>query len=74
MAAARFVPGALCVAQALTGQVMLARRSQRSTIHFGFLRSPAGSVEGHAWLEVGDTVVVGDGPLETFTRTATFET
>lgn len=71
--AARFVPGALCVAQALTGQVMLARRDQSSTIHFGFLRSPAGTVEGHAWLEVGDTVIVGDGSLDTFTRTATFD-
>jgi hypothetical protein len=71
--AARYVPGALCVAQALAGQVMLARRGSPSTIHFGFLRSKAGAVEGHAWLEVDGAVVVGDGPLEDFTRTATFE-
>lgn len=72
--AARFVPGALCVAQSLAGQVMLARRRQPSTIHFGFLRSPSGAVEGHAWLEVDGSVVVGDGPLDSFTRTATFQT
>ena len=72
--AARFVPGALCVSQALATQVMLARRGEPSVIHFGFLRSGSGGVEGHAWLEVDGTVVIGDGALDDFTRTATFET
>lgn len=71
--AGRFVPGALCVSQALAAQVMLARRGEPSVIHFGFLRSPGGAVEGHAWLEVDGTVVIGEGGLEHFTRTATFE-
>jgi len=71
--ASRFVPGALCVSQALATQVMLARRGEPSVIHFGFLRSPGGAVEGHAWLEVEGAVVIGEGGLEDFTRTATFE-
>lgn len=71
--AAQYVPGALCVSQALATQVMLARRGEPSIIHFGFLRSQAGAVEGHAWLEVDGAVVIGDMGLDDFTRTATFE-
>lgn len=71
--AARFVPGAQCVAQSLAGQVMLARRDVHSAIHFGFVRSPAGSVTGHAWLEADGAVVTGDVGLDGFTRTALFE-
>jgi len=70
---ARFVPGALCVSQALATQVMLTRRGEGSVLHFGFLRSGAGQVEGHAWLEVDGSVVIGDGGLDSFTRTGTFE-
>ncbi len=71
--AARFVPGALCVAQSLAAQVMLASRGVPSRIHFGFRRSPQGDVSGHAWLEVSGQVVTGDEGLEDFTRTATFD-
>lgn len=71
--AARFVPGALCVAQSLAAQAMLVRRGVPSTIHFGFRRSATGAVEGHAWLEVDGRVVAGDGDLHGFTRTAVFE-
>lgn len=71
--AARFVPGALCVSQALATQVLLARRGEPSVLHFGFLRSGEGDVQGHAWLEVDGSVVIGDGGLDSFTRTATFE-
>ncbi len=71
--AARFVPGALCLAQSLGAQVMLTRRGLPSTIHVGFLRAEAGQVEGHAWLEADGQVVTGDVGLESFTRTATFE-
>ncbi|HZJ09038.1 MAG TPA: lasso peptide biosynthesis B2 protein [Trueperaceae bacterium] len=70
--AARFVPGAQCVAQSLTAQLMLARRATNSTIHFGFLRRKPGAVEGHAWLEAAGEVVTGDVGLDNFTRTATF--
>lgn len=72
--AARFVPGARCVAQSLAGQTMLARRGVPSTIQFGFRRGAQGAVEGHAWLEVSGQIVAGDGDLAGFTRTAVFET
>lgn len=71
--AARFVPGALCLAQSLVAQAMLTRRGVPSTIHVGFLRSEGGQIEGHAWLEGHGQVVTGDIGLDRFTRTATFE-
>ena len=72
--AARYVPGAQCLAQSLSAQVMLARRGLPSIIHFGFLRSSeTGELEGHAWLEAQGQIVTGDVGLDNFTRTATFE-
>ncbi|HEX7040346.1 MAG TPA: lasso peptide biosynthesis B2 protein [Trueperaceae bacterium] len=71
--AARFVPGARCVARSLAAQAMLARRGVPSRVHFGFRRLPDGTVDGHAWVEVGGAVVAGDVGLDDFTRTATFD-
>lgn len=71
--AARFVPGARCVAQSLAAQAMLVRRGVPSTIQFGFRRKDDGAVEGHAWLEATGRIVAGDGDLRGFTRTAVFE-
>ncbi len=71
--AARFVPGAMCVAQSLAAQAMLVRRGVPSRVHFGFRRLPDGSVDGHAWVEVEGAVVAGDVGLDDFTRTATFD-
>lgn len=72
-AAARFVPGALCVAQSLATQAMLVRRGVPSRVHFGFRRLPDGQVTGHAWVEVDGAVVAGDVGLDDFTRTAVFD-
>lgn len=71
--AARFVPGARCVAQSLAAQAMLVRRGVPSTLQFGFKRADDGSVQGHAWLEATGRIVAGDGDLRDFTRTAVFE-
>src|SRR5690606_27945417 len=71
--AARFVPGAMCVARSLAAQAMLVKRGVPSRIHFGFRRLPDGSVDGHAWVEVAGNVVAGDVGLDDFTRTATFD-
>lgn len=71
--AARFVPGAICVARSLAAQAMLVKRGVPSRIHFGFRRLPDGSVDGHAWVEVAGNVVAGDVGLDDFTRTATFD-
>ena len=71
--AARFVPGAMCVAKSLATQAMLVKRGVPSRVHFGFRRTPEGKVDGHAWVEVDGRVVVGDVGLDDFTRTAVFD-
>ncbi len=61
--AARFVPGATCLTQALALRALLARRGRASTLTLG-VRNPVGALEAHAWLEAGGRIVLGDpGPL-----------
>jgi hypothetical protein len=61
-AAARHVPGATCLAQALTAQALLALLGTTSTLHIGVSRRPAGGLDAHAWVRcMGMTVVGGIG-------------
>lgn len=71
--AARFVPGATCLPQAMAAQALLARRGIGSTIQTGFDRTDAKGVEGHAWLVCDGEVVVGDIGLDRFVPVASFE-
>lgn len=71
--AARFVPGATCLPQAMAAQALLARRGIGSTIQTGFDRTDAKGVEGHAWLVCEGEVVVGDIGLDRFVPVASFE-
>lgn len=71
--AARFVPGATCLPQAMAAQALLARRGIGSTIQTGFDRTEAKGVEGHAWLVCDGEVVVGDIGLDRFVPVASFE-
>ena len=57
--AARFVPKASCLTQALSAQIMLTRRQIPSTLHIGVRRSETGGFEAHAWLEVAGTILLG---------------
>lgn len=47
-----------CLVQALAGQHWLASRGVGSTIHLGVKASEA-PVDAHAWLTVGDRVILG---------------
>jgi hypothetical protein len=61
--AGRHVPGARCLAQALTAQVLLALLGATSTLHIGVSRRPEGGLDAHAWVQcMGTTVVGGGGP------------
>ncbi|MFO7544718.1 MAG: lasso peptide biosynthesis B2 protein [Trueperaceae bacterium] len=71
--AARFVPGATCLPQAMAAQALLARRGIGSIIQTGFDRTDAKGVEGHAWLVCDGEVVVGDIGLDRFVPVASFE-
>lgn len=57
--AARFVPGASCLTQALSGQLILARRGKSSQVRIGVARDDQGRFVAHAWLIAGDRVVLG---------------
>jgi hypothetical protein len=58
--AARFVPRATCVTQALAARILLARRGLASEVCYGGGRLQ-GRIIAHAWLESGGRVIVGGG-------------
>ena len=58
-AAARLVPFATCLTQALAGQYMLARSGKASQIRIGINRDAAPKLAAHAWLISGDHIVLG---------------
>jgi hypothetical protein len=57
--AAWFVPGATCLTQALSGQILLSRQGVSSTIRLGIDRTQTETIEAHAWLVSGDRIVLG---------------
>ena len=65
--AARRIPGASCLTQALALQWLLARTGQSSQIHVGVTKHGARGIESHAWLESGGEILIGgDEPLDRF--------
>ena len=62
--AARIVPGASCLTQALAAQFLLARSGHRSQIQIGVARDAGGRFLAHAWLISNGRVVVGGSPRE----------
>lgn len=57
--AARLVPGASCLTQALSGQFILARRGKASQIRIGVARDDEGRFIAHAWLISAGKIVLG---------------
>jgi hypothetical protein len=55
--AARYVPGASCLTQALTAQLLLSWCGIASRLHVGVSR--AQNFEAHAWLEYNGRVLLG---------------
>ncbi len=62
--AARLVPGASCLTQALAAQYLLARAGCRSHLQVGVARDPAGRFLAHAWLVSDGKVVIGGSSRE----------
>src|SRR5579862_4304800 len=66
-AAARRIPGASCLTQALALQHLLARAGESAEVHIGVARDSARGFEAHAWLEHRGAILVGDnGELERY--------
>jgi hypothetical protein len=58
-AAARRVPRATCLTQALATQIMLGRRGHRTSLQLGIMKTEAGKMDAHAWLEREGKVLIG---------------
>lgn len=76
--ASRLVPKASCLTQAITAQVMLARRGQAARLQIGVARGEEAKFEAHAWIECRDRIIIGGlgrGGIETqrFTPLVSFD-
>jgi hypothetical protein len=66
-AAARRIPGASCLTQALALQYLLARAGESAEVHIGVAKDDARGFEAHAWLEHRGAILVGDnGELDRY--------
>ena len=75
-AASRRVPGrSTCLSRALTVQALLARAGCASRLQVGVMRGAQGAVEGHAWVEYEDGILIGGTAEEIaqFSRLAAFD-
>jgi hypothetical protein len=57
--AARAIPAATCLTQALAAQVLLARSGHPAALRLGTRRTGA-SLAAHAWLEDDQGIIFGD--------------
>jgi hypothetical protein len=57
--AARYVPRATCLVQALAGHILFSKYGYSTSIKIGVL-TDNGEFEAHAWLEHKDSVVLGE--------------
>lgn len=56
---AKFVPGALCLAQSIVAQRKLARLGLRTTIRIGVKSDDKAQLAAHAWLLLDDRIIMG---------------
>ena len=59
MVASHYIPGAICLAQALATQVLLERRGYPTQLRIGFTRGKGGQMSAHAWVESEGRVAIG---------------
>jgi Transglutaminase-like superfamily len=62
---------ASCLPRALAAQAMLRRRGVASRLCLGAARD-GGALAAHAWIELGDEVIVGGAEQPRFTRVVSF--
>jgi Transglutaminase-like superfamily len=59
----RYSPGgALCLAQALTTQVLMQRSGYGCTLKIGVTNPQGAKFEAHAWIEYEGTIIIGNLP------------
>jgi hypothetical protein len=73
-AAARRVPGASCLVQALAARILLGRQRIPAVVRLGVARERGAALASHAWVESEGRVVVGDAHLDRYVPIATWGT
>ena len=73
-AAARTPWESACLAQALTGMLLLTRRGINATLYLGVAKdeSDPQAMSAHAWLRCGAVILTGAGGLERFAAISSF--
>jgi hypothetical protein len=61
-----------CLAQAVAGKLMLRRRSVPAWLYLGTRKDEAGSLVAHAWLQIGEEIVLGGAGRQGFTALSAF--
>lgn len=59
-AAARRIPGASCLTQALSLQYLMTLAGQDAEVHIGVAKDAARGFEAHAWVEHDGAILLGD--------------
>jgi hypothetical protein len=59
--AARYLPGATCLPQALAAQYMLTCAGHPAMLHIGFAAPKGDKLAGHAWVECDGAIVLDGG-------------
>ena len=59
--AARYVPGATCLVQAVAASILLSRAGRPAVLQIGVAKPNRSTLSAHAWVESEGVVVVGDG-------------
>jgi hypothetical protein len=72
-AAARRVPSATCLTQALAAKAMLNRRGFSIDLHIGVAKGSQGNLEAHAWIEYAKRVVIGGPEIKRYNRLLVLE-
>ena len=65
---ARLVPGATCLPRALAVQALLRRSGHAAHLRIGIARADAAGIEAHAWIEYGDSIVIGGEDLARYSQ------
>jgi hypothetical protein len=67
------VPGATCLTQALSAQVILTRAGHSPQVKIGVAKGEGDKFQAHAWLVLGEQVLVGGGGVESYTPLVAWE-
>jgi hypothetical protein len=68
-----YVPGATCLTQALAAQVLLTRAGHSSRVEIGVAKNENQQFRAHAWIVLGDRVLIGGTGIERYTPLVAWE-